>query len=148
MKGKKGKLLGNFVNAGEVEIPKLSPLKCNVEFKVNSFVRCQSSQVRKLLTDKPSTAIAILKHVWDQEYKDHRKRVLMNWYWKRHEDDTTLAKFMLDIGKYRGRKDNKKLLSTVNRVKTKYNSLRQACRLADISWSKFHQHTYVKSQIH
>ena len=56
----------------------------------------------------------------------------MNQYWKWHEDDTTLAKFMLDIGKYRGRKDNKKLLSTVNRVKTKYNSLRQACRLADI----------------
>ena len=55
---------------------------------------------------------------------------------------------MLDIGKYRGRKDNKKLLSTVNRVKTKYNSLRQACRLADISWSKFHPHTYVKSQMH
>ena len=148
MKGKKEKLLGNFVNAGEVEIPKLSPLKCNVELKVNSFVQRRSSQVRKLLTDKPSTAIAILKHVWDQEYKDHRKRVLMNWYWKRHKDYITLAKFMLDIGKYRGRKDNKKLLSTVNRVKTKYNSLRQACRLADISWSKFHQHTYVKSQIH
>ena len=92
-----------------------------------------SSQVRKLLNDKPSTAIAILKHVWDQEYKDHRKRVLMNRYWKQHEDDTTLAKFMLDIGKYRGRKDNKKLLTTVNRVKSKYNSLRQACRLADIS---------------
>ena len=95
------------MNAGEVEIPKLSPLKRNVELKVNSFVSHQSSQVRKLLTDKPSTAIAILKHVWDQEYKDHRKKVLMNWYWKWHEDDTTLAKFMLDIGKYRGRKDNK-----------------------------------------
>ena len=34
MKGKKEKLLGNFVNAGEVEIPKLSPLKRNVELKV------------------------------------------------------------------------------------------------------------------
>ena len=96
----------------------------------------------------PSTAIAILKHIWDQENKDPRKRVFMNRYWKQHEDDTTLAKFMSDIGKYRGRKDNKKLLSTANRVKTKYNSLRQACRLADISWSKFHQHTYIKSEIH
>ena len=59
MKGKKEKLLGNFVNAGEVEIPKLSPLKCNIELKVNSFVCRQSSQVRKLLTDKPSTDIAV-----------------------------------------------------------------------------------------
>ena len=95
MKGKKEKFLGNFVNAGEVEIPNLSPLKHSVKLKVNSF---------------------ILKHVWDQEYKDHRERVLMDQYWKWHEDDTTLANFMLDIGKYRGRKDNKKLLSTVNRV--------------------------------
>ena len=60
---------------------------------------------------------------------------------------TTLAKYMLDIGKYRGRKDNKKLLSTVNKVK-KYNSLRQVCRLADITWSNFHHHTYIKSEIH
>ena len=147
MKAKKEKLLGNFMNAGEVEIPKLRPLKHNVELKVDSFVCCRSSQIRKLLTDKPSTAIAILKHVWDQEYKDPRKRVFMNRYWKWHKDDTALAKFMLDIGKYRGRKNNKKLLSTVNRVKTKYNSLRQACRLTDILWSKFHQHTYVKSEI-
>ena len=46
---------------------------------------------------------------------------------------TTLAKYMLDIGKYRGRKDNEKLLSTVNKVKKEYNSLREAGRLADIS---------------
>ena len=104
--------------------------------------------MRKLLTDKPSTVIAILKHVWDQEYKDPRKRVFMNLYWKPQEDSTSLAKFMLDIGKYRGRKDNKKLLSTVNKVKKKYNSLRQACKLVDILWSKFHRNTYVKSDTH
>ena len=55
---------------------------------------------------------------------------------------------MLDIGKYRGRKDDKKLLVTVNKVKTKYNSLRQACRLTDINWTHFHRHTYVKSDVH
>ena len=107
----------------------------------------QSSDVRKLLTDKPSTAIAILKHVWDQEYKDPRKRVLMNKYWRRTKDNTSLAKLMLDLGKYRGRKDKKKLSSTVNEVKNKYNSLRQACRLADISWSKFHRFTYIKLEV-
>ena len=64
------------MHAVDADIPKLSPLKQNVELKVNSFVHHQSSQVRKLLTDKPSTAIAILKHVWDQEYKDPKIRVL------------------------------------------------------------------------
>ena len=59
--------------------------------------------------------IPILKHVWDQLYKDPKMRVLMNKYWKQH-DEGSLAKLMLDIGKYRGRKDDKKLLVTVNKV--------------------------------
>ena len=99
--------------------------------------------VCKLLTMKPGTAIPILKHVWDQLYKIPEMRVLMNKYWSR---DSNLAHIMLDIGKYRGRKDDEKLLKCVNKVKQKYNSLRQACRLADISWTKFHRHTYIKSQ--
>ena len=32
----------------------------------------------------------------------------------------------------------------MNKVKQKYNGLRQACRLADISWTTFHRHTYIK----
>ena len=51
-----------------------------------------------------------------------------------------------DICKHRGRKDDVKLLQSVNKVKQKYNSLHQACRLADISWAKFHRHTYIKPQ--
>ena len=51
---------------------------------------------------------------------------------------------MLDIGKSKAKKDESKLLSAVNKVKQKYNSLRQACTLADILWTSFHQHTYVK----
>ena len=98
------------MNAVEIKIPKLSPLKRNVELKVNSFVRHRSSEVRKLLTDKPSTAIAILKHVGDQEYKDPRKRVLMNQYWRCTKDNTSLAKLMLDLGKYRGRKGQEEII--------------------------------------
>ena len=60
----------------------------------------------------------------------------MNKYWKRN-DEGSLAKLMLDIGKYRGTKDDKKLLVTVNKVKTKYNSLRQACWLTDITGHTF-----------
>ena len=51
---------------------------------------------------------------------------------------------MLEMGKRKARKDDVKLLQTVNQVKQKYNSLRQACRLAGISWTKFHRHTYIK----
>ena len=66
----------------------------------------------------------------------------MNKYWK--QCDTNLAKLMLDIGKSKAKKSDSKLLSVVNKVKQKYNSLRQACKLADISWTTFHRHTYVK----
>ena len=81
----------------------------------------------------------------DQEYKDPAKCSLMKKYWK-HNDDS-LAKLMLELGTHKGRKDNKKLLGTVSKIKKKYNSLRQACRLADISWTKLHRHTYVKSEV-
>ena len=118
----------------------------NLHTNFNSFVRCRSSQVRKLLTDKPSTAVAIMKHVFDQEYKDPRKRYLMNKYWNRKDDG--LAKLLLDMGKHRARKDNRKLLNTVNTVKKKYKSLRQACHLTDISWSKFDRHSYVNTEVH
>ena len=85
--------------------------------------------VHKLLTSKPATAVAILKHVWDQEYKNPEKKVLMNKYWTRN---ASLAELMLDIGKYRAHKDNVKLYQSVNKVKQRYNSLRQACRLTDL----------------
>ena len=98
--------------------------------------------VRKLLTDKPATAVAIMKHVFEQEYKHPEKRKLMNKYWNQN---VHLAELMLEIGKHKGRKDDVKLLQCVNKVKQKYNSLRQACCLTDISWTKFHCHTYVNS---
>ena len=127
----------------DIPVPKLSLLKSekNLCANFNSFVRQRSSQVRKLLTDKPSTAVAILKHVFDQEYKDPRKHYLMNKFWNRKDDG--LAKLLLDMGKHRVRKDNRKLLDTANTVKKKYNSLRQACHLADTFWSKFHRHMFA-----
>ena len=72
------------MNTIDVKIQKLSPIKLNLQIKCNfnSFVWWQSSEVQKLLTNKPSTAVAILRHVWDQEYKYPEKHVLMNKYWK------------------------------------------------------------------
>ena len=40
----------------------------------------------------------------------------MNKYWKQN-DEGSLAKLMLDIGNYRGRKDDKKLLVLSTRLK-------------------------------
>ena len=80
-------------------------------------------------------AVAIMKHVWEQEYKHPEGRKLMNKYWEKH---INLAAMMLEMGKHKGRKDNVKLLQSVNKVNQKYNSLRQACHLTDISWTKLH----------
>ena len=123
MKAKKQKAVQDIVHHDDLKIPKLNPLKANLQMKCNSFFCRQSTQVRKLLTNKPTTVIPILKHVWGQLYKDSKMRVHMNKYWKQN-DEGSLAKLMLDIGKYRGRKYDKKLLVTVNKVKTKYNNLR------------------------
>ena len=126
MKVKKKKALEEIdIESGNFKVPKLSPLKVNLHIKsnFNSFVQRRSSQVRKLLTDKPTTAIAILRHVWDQLYKYPEMRVLMNKYWKRN-DEGSLAKLMLDMGKYKSQKDDKKLSATVNMIKKKCNTLR------------------------
>ena len=121
------------------KIPAHSPLKKkHSKIDYTSFVLRRSVMIRKLLTDKPATAVAIMKHVFEQEYKHPVKRKLMNKYLNRN---VHLAELMLEIGKHKGRKDDVKLLQCVN----KNNSLRQACHLADILWTKFHCHTYVKS---
>ena len=144
MKDRKEKAVCKLFAKQESEnVPDYSPFKKKYPNMYTSFVRRRSSMVHKMLTSKPETAVAILKHVWDQEYNNLEKKVLMNKYWTRN---ASLAELMLDIGKYRAHKDNVKLLQSVNKLKQKYNSLRQACRLADISWTKFHRHTYIPSE--
>ena len=86
-------------------LPEYSPFKKKYPNMYTSFVRRRSSMVCKLLTSKPATAVAVLKHVWDQEYKHPEKKVLMNKYWIRN---ASLAELCLDIGKPRARKDNAK----------------------------------------
>ena len=55
-------------------LPEYSPFKKKYPNMYTSFVRRWSIMVRKLLTSKPETAVAILKHVWNQEYKHPKKR--------------------------------------------------------------------------
>ena len=69
------------------KIPAHSPLKKkHPKIQYTSFVQQRSVMVRKLLllTDKPATAVAIMKHIFEQEYKHPEKRKLMNKYWNRN----------------------------------------------------------------
>ena len=103
-----------FAKQESANIPDYSPFKKKYPNMYTSFVRRRSHMVGKLLTSKSVTAVAILKHVWDQECKNLEKKVLMNKYRTRN---ASLAELMLDIGKYRAHKDNVKLLPSVNKVK-------------------------------
>ena len=123
------------------DVPKHSPFKKKYTDVYTSFVRRRSVEVHKLLTDKPTTAIAILKHVWDQEYKDPAKRVLMNKYWKTCNEG--LGELLIEISKNKAKKNHSKLSAAVHKVKQKYHSLRHASRLANIPWTKFHRNTCV-----
>ena len=75
MRAKKEKAVHKLFEKEEREkIPDYSPFKKRYPNMYTSFVRRHSSMVCKLLTSKPATAVATLKHVWDQEYKNPEKR--------------------------------------------------------------------------
>ena len=98
--------------------------------------------IHKMLPKDPHKAVKVLKNVWDQEFKDVRKKALMGKYWKR--DNNKLGEVLLEIGKNRARKNETKLSQLVNKLKTKYNSLCQVCKLGEISRTKFHRHIYIR----
>ena len=80
----------------------------------------------KMFPKDPHKAVEVLKHVWDQEFKDVRKKPLMEKCWKRNKNK--LGEVLLEIGKNRARRNETKLSQLVNQLKTKYNSLCQACK--------------------
>ena len=61
-------------------------------------------------------------------------------------NNNKLGEVLLEIGKNRAHKNETKLSQLVNQLKTKYNSLCQACKLSEISWTKFHTHLYQEKQ--
>ena len=74
LRAKKEKTVHKLFEKEEREkIPDYIPFKKRYPNMYTSFVRRHSSMVCKLLTSKPATAIAILKHVWDQEYRNPQK---------------------------------------------------------------------------
>ena len=79
--------------------------------------------IPKMLPKDPQKGVKVLKHVWDQECKDVRKKPLMEKYWKRN--DNKLGEVLLEIGKNRALKNETKLSQLVNQLENKYNSLHQ-----------------------
>ena len=86
----------------------------------DSYVHRKSSELRKLLPKSPNKAVNVVKHLWNQLYKSPRKCRLMDKMW---QSDKQMGKYMYSLGKYKHKKDAKKLKDTVNEMKTKYKSL-------------------------
>ena len=53
---------------------------------------------------------------------------------------------MYFLGKYKNKRNEHKLNKTVNQIKKKYKSLRNACSKTDIHWSQFHNYTRLCKQ--
>ena len=62
----------------------------------------------KMLPKDPHKAMEVLKHVWDQEFKDVRKKPLMEKYWKRNNNK--VGEVLLEIGKNRACKTKQSCL--------------------------------------
>ena len=114
-----------------MDAPSLNPKAC-------SYVRRKSSELRKMLPKSPRKAVSVLKHLWNQMYKSPWKRKVIDDLWKK---DKGMGKFMYKIGKYKNKKDGVKLGETVNNMKKKYTSLRNACCETNLKWSQFHKCT-------
>ena len=114
-----------------VVVPGLKPT-------ADCYIRRKSSEIRKLLPKSPRKAVNVVKHLWNQLYKSPRKRKVINNLWTK---DHEMGKYMYCIGKYRHKKNQKKLGETVNEMKKKYTSLRNACRQTNLPWSQFHKYT-------
>ena len=104
----------------------------------SSFVWQKSSQIRKMLPKSLHKAISIVKHLWNQLYKSPRKRKIIDQMWCK---DKEMGKYMYFLGKYKNKRNEHKLKETVNQIKKKYKSLRNACRRTDLHWSQFHNYT-------
>ena len=60
--------------------------------------------------------------------------------------DKEMGKYMYFLGKYKNKRNEHKLKETVNQIKKKYKSLRNACRSTDLHWSQFHNYTQLCKQ--
>ena len=115
----------------------------NDKIQLNSFLRWKSSEIRKLFPSSPSKFVKVLKHIWDQSYKSPRKRRYMSQYWNVNSKD--MCAIMLKVGKYKAKKNTRKIQKLVLDIKSKYKSLRKASSYTPYSWTQFRRYISVKS---
>ena len=109
----------------------------------DSYVHHKSSELHKLLPKSPNKAVNVVKHLWNQLYKSPRKCRLMDTMW---QNDKQMGKYMYCLGKYKHRKDAKKLNDTVDKMRTQYKSLHSACQQTSMQWSQFHNYTTLNKR--
>ena len=92
----------------------------------------------------PEQAVCTLLHIFNQFSKCPQKSFYMKKYFAHlHTNSKDIGEFMLDIGKYKGRKDETRLQQTVNEMKGQFVSLRKACAKTTCSWMKFYCFTHL-----
>ena len=62
------------------------------------------------------------------------------------QNDKQMGKYMYCLGKYKHRKDAKKLNDTVDKMRTQYKSLHSACRETSMQSSQFHNYTTLNKR--
>ena len=99
MRQKKMKLLDKVKNKQGLISKSVgsSPKLIGTTHKSMSFIRCKSSDIHKMFPNSPTKFVKILKHIWDQMYKDPKKCKLMYDLWSGSPSD--MCSLMLKLGK-------------------------------------------------
>ena len=126
LRQKKMKLLDTVKNKQGLisKVLVVHPKLIGTTHKSMSFIRCKSSDIHKMFPNSPTKCVKILKHIWDQMYKDPKKRKLMNDLWSGSPSD--MCSLMLKLGKHRAKKDKAQMAKVVQKITGKYKSLRNA----------------------
>ena len=115
------------------EAPKKSSTS-NEKPVFSSFVHCCSSLARKSMPTDLKQAVCTLLHIYHQFSKCPEKSFYIKKYFTNENTNSKdISEFMLDIGKYKGRKDSTRLQQTVDKMKGEFVSLRQACAKTNCS---------------
>ena len=104
MRKKKMKLLEKVKNKHGVISKSVgsSPKLIGTTHKLMSYIRCKSSEICKMFPNSPTKSVKILKHIWDQMYRDPRKCKLMKNLLCGSPND--MCSLMLKLGKHRAKK--------------------------------------------
>ena len=97
------------------------------------------------MTKSSRKSVAVLKHIWDQLYRDNRTRPYIHRDW--NVNNKEICSIMLKLGKHYTHKDIRKINKLVSDIRCKYQSLRKASQLTPYSWTQFRHFMSIKSVV-